>query len=204
MRRVFLAVATLFTIAEAGGCTLVQPKEMSVDWVAYKTLAKVGVGGKFTSVEYTPNALEGKNFRELLVGSKISIDVTHIDTGNKERDTTLVKYFFGKLSSDKIEATIKSIEADPRVKGKPRTGDITAMISLNGKSLIIPMKYHYSDSKFDAKGVIDLTDFDALPALASINKSCYDLHKGKTWRDVTIGFHTTIEATLCDSNLSKK
>jgi len=204
MRRLFLAVATLFTMAEAGGCLLVQPKEMSVDWVAYKTLAKAGVGGKFTSIEYTPNALEGKNFRELLVGSRVSIDVTHIDTGNKERDDTLVKYFFGKLSNSKIEATIKSIEADPRVKGKPRTGDITASIQFNSKSLIIPMRYHYDDGKFDAKGVIDLADFDALPALASINKSCYELHKGKTWRDVTIGFHTTIEATLCDSNLSKK
>ncbi len=204
MKRSLLAIATLYTMAEAGGCLLVQPSHMGVGWVAYKTLAKVGVSGKFTSVKYTPHALEGKNFRELLVGSKVSIDVAQIDTGNKERDATLVKYFFGKLSNEKIEATIKSIVADPRVKDKPRTGEIETTISFNGKSLIIPMKYHYNDSKFDAKGTIDLADFDALPALTSINKSCYELHKGKTWSDVTIGFHTEIEATLCDSNLSKK
>jgi len=204
MKKVLLTIATLFTLSEAGGCLLVQPNQMGVDWMAYKTLAKIGVGGKFTAIEYIPHALEGKNFRELLVGSKVSIDLTHIDTGNKERDATLVKYFFGQLFSDKIDATIKSIKADPRVKGKPRTGDIDTKITLNGKSLLIPMKYHYQDGKFDAKGSIDLKDFDALNALATINKSCYDLHKGKTWSDVTIGFHTTIKATLCDVNLSKK
>ena len=80
MKKTVLALAVLYTLGNAGGCLLTQPKEMNVDWKAYKTLGKIGVGGKFTAVNYTPAALEGKNFRELLVGSKVSIDSSKIDT----------------------------------------------------------------------------------------------------------------------------
>ncbi|MEA3454977.1 MAG: YceI family protein [Campylobacterota bacterium] len=203
MRRVIMAFALLYTMGNAGGCILTQPKEISVDWKAYKTLGKIGVGGEFTSVNYTPAALEGKNFRELLVGSKVAIDTAKIDTGNPERDQTLVTFFFNKISGEKIDATINEIKADERIKGKPRTGTLSVMITMNKKSLIIPMKYHYEKELFKAEGTIDLGDFDALPALASINKSCYDLHSGKTWQDVAIGFNTTIKAELCNVEIKK-
>lgn len=198
-----MAFALLYTMGNAGGCILTQPKEISVDWKAYKTLGKIGVGGEFTSVNYTPAALEGKNFRELLVGSKVAIDTAKIDTGNPERDQTLVTFFFNKISGEKIDATINEIKADERIKGKPRTGTLSVMITMNKKSLIIPMKYHYEKELFKAEGTIDLGDFDALPALASINKSCYDLHSGKTWQDVAIGFNTTIKAELCNVEIKK-
>ncbi len=203
MKKIALALAVLYTIGNAGGCLLTQPKALNVDWEAYKTLGKIGVAGKFTSVDYTPVAMEGKNFKELFVGSKVTIDTSKIDTGNPERDETLVKFFFHKMSPGTIQGEIKSIEADARIKGKPRTGTITVMMTMNSKSLLIPMKYHYDKEDFTASGTIDLADFDALPALASINKSCYDLHSGKTWRDVTINFSTTVTAALCDINISK-
>lgn len=175
-----------------------------MNWKAYKTLGKIGVGGKFTSVKYKPAALEGKNFKELFVGSTVTIDTSKIDTGNSGRDNKLVQFFFNKMSQGKIEGKIQSIKADPYTKGEPRTGIVTVVINMNDKSLPIPMKYHYEKENFTASGTIDLGDFDALPALASINKSCYDLHKGKTWRDVTIGFSTTVAASLCDSNVTKE
>ncbi len=65
------------------------------------------------------------------------------------------------------------------------------------------MTYIYTKGHFQATGTIDLFDFAASDALASINKSCYDLHSGKTWSDVTIGFSTTIEATLCNVEIKK-
>ncbi|MEA3418285.1 MAG: YceI family protein [Campylobacterota bacterium] len=203
MKKILLALIVLYTIGNAGGCLLTQPKEMNVDWKSYKTLGKIGVGGKFTAVNYTPVALEGKNFRELLVGSKVSIDTSKIDTGNPERDKTLVTFFFNKMTGGKIDAVIKDIKADERIKGKPRTGTVSVMITMNEKSLVIPMKYHYDKEHFKAEGTIDLADFDALPALASINKSCYDLHSGKTWRDVSISFSTTIKAELCNVEIKK-
>ena len=205
MKKVLLSLLTLFSISHAAtGCVLVQPSDMNVTWKAYKTLGKIGVGGQFTSVKYTPAALEGKNFKELFVGSKISIDVSKIDTGNPDRDETLVKDFFSVLKGKTIEGEITSIKkTDKHVKGKPRTGNIDVEITMNKKTLTIPMTYIYTKGHFQATGTIDLFDFAASDALASINKSCYDLHSGKTWSDVTIGFSTTIEATLCNVEIKK-
>jgi polyisoprenoid-binding protein YceI len=195
---------TYATQPAATGCVLVQPANMNVSWKAYKTLGKLGVGGTFTAVKYTPAALEGKNFRELFVGSKVSIDISKIDTGNPGRDETLVKDFFSVLKGKTIEGEITDIKkTDKHVKGKPRTGSIDVKITMNEKTLTIPMKYVYAEGKFDAVGTIDLLDFAASNALSSINKSCFDLHKGKTWSDVSIGFSTTIEATLCNVKIKK-
>jgi polyisoprenoid-binding protein YceI len=203
MKKILLAFSILYSMGYANGCLPTQPKEIDISWRAYKTLGKIGVEGKFTSVHYTPAALEGKNFKSLFVGSKVTIDTGKIDTGKPDRDVKLVQFFFNRMSDGTIKGTIQSIKADPRIKGKPRTGIVTVMITMNGKSLPIPMKYLYEKEDFDAEGTIDLSDFNALPALSSINKSCYELHKGKTWRDVTINFHTTVTASLCESNISK-
>jgi len=204
MKKILLALATLYTMGNAGGCVLTQTNQLNVSWKAYKTLGKIGVGGKFTDVSYSPNKLEGKNFRELLVGSKVSIDVRKIDTKNPARDETLVKFFFGKLVDSQIEGTITDIKAFKKVKGKPRRGVVNISLTFNKKTLSIPMRYIYKDNKFKARGAIDLADFNASTALASINKSCFKLHKGKTWSDVTIGFSTVIKASLCDVKLEKK
>jgi polyisoprenoid-binding protein YceI len=203
MKKLLLACATLYTLSYGGGCLLTQPKEITVGWEAYKTLGKIGVNGTFTSVDYRPASLEGKNFKELFVGATVSIDTSKLDTGNPDRDLKLVQFFFKKMTSEAIMGKIESIVADPRKKGEARTGTLTVAITMNGKTLPIPMRYRYDKGAFDAVGTIDLGDFAALPALSSINKSCYELHKGKTWRDVTISFHTTVNATLCDSGLGK-
>ena len=209
MNKILLSLATLLTMSyatepAATGCVLVQPNTMNVNWKAYKTLGKIGVGGKFTSVTYTPHALEGKNFKELFVGSKVSIDLSKIDTGNPGRDETLVKDFFSVMKGKTIEGEIVDIKkTDKHEKGKPRTGVVSVKLTMNEKTLTIPMKYIYTDGKFDASGTIDLLDFTAGDALASINKSCYDLHKGKTWSDVSIAFSTTVKATLCNVKIKE-
>jgi len=203
MKKIILSLFTLFTFSHAGGCVLVQSTDMNVSWKAYKTLAKVGVSGMFTSVKYVPVAKEGKNFRELLVGSRVSIDMTQIDTGNPTRDKTLVKMFFKQLKSTTLEGKILSIKADKHVKGKPYSGILDVALNLNAKKITIPMKYRYEKEHFVAEGTLDLFDFAAQDALSSINKSCYDLHKGKTWNDVHIEFATNIKATLCKVDLKK-
>jgi len=195
MKKIVLALATLYTLGQTNGAVLSQEKSIIVDWKAYKTLGKIGVGGKFTDVTYTPTALEGSNLESLLVGSKVVINTSKIDTGNPARDETLVKFFFEQMSDKSINATIKEI--------KPKTGTLKVAIEMNKKTLLIPMKYSYANEKFEAKGVIDLFDFQADKALASINKSCFELHSGKTWSDVAIGFTTTIKTSLGDINSTK-
>jgi len=203
MRKTLFSLITLASLLSAdGGCVLVQSNDMNVTWKAYKTFAKLGVGGQFTGVSYTANKKEGKNFKSLLVGSKVSIDVSKIDTKNKGRDKTLVENFFGKLKGKTIDGVVVDIKADEKVNGKSvYHGSIDVNITMNGQTVKIPMRYNYKNEIFTAKGTIDLFDFSANDALKSINKSCFALHKGKTWNDVSIEFSTSIKATLCDTKI---
>ena len=203
MRKTLFSLITLASLLSAdGGCVLVQSNDMNVTWKAYKTFAKLGVGGQFTGVSYTANKKEGKNFKSLLVGSKVSIDVSKIDTKNKGRDKTLVENFFGKLKGKTIDGVVVDIKADEKVNGKSvYHGSIDVNITMNGQTMQIPMRYNYKNEIFTAKGTIDLFDFSANDALKSINKSCFALHKGKTWNDVSIEFSTSIKATLCDTKI---
>ncbi|MCK5854135.1 MAG: YceI family protein [Sulfurovaceae bacterium] len=204
MKKIILSALLLlsFNTAQAGGCLLEQAGDVNVTWKAYKTLSKLGVQGVFTDVKYTPNKKSAANFKELFIGSKISIDVSKIDTKHKARDKTLVAMFFNQLKGGKIEGEIKSIEADKSKNGKRSyTGVLEVSLKMNGRTLLIPMKYQYKKGDFQAIGTIDIFDFDGNDALRSINKSCFDLHKGKTWSDVNIGFRTKIKATLCDTKI---
>ncbi|MEA3434297.1 MAG: YceI family protein [Campylobacterota bacterium] len=204
MKKILLSLGALLSIAHSEGCLLVQDNTMNVKWDAYKTDSRITVHGKFTDVTYTPKALEGKSFKELLVGSKVNMDGIKIDTEIISRDETIVEFFFNKLTTAKIEGIITDIKADERIKGKPRTGIVTVEITFNGKSKAIPMNYNYYKEDFSATGSMNLADFSALDALASIDKSCHDLYKGKIWSDVTIKFNTKIKATLCDVEIKKE
>lgn len=198
MKKIILSLFTLLSISYAsGGCVLVQSGDMNVTWKAYKTLEKEEVKGIFTSVNYVPTAKEGKNFRELLVGSRIQIDTTKIDTDDLQIDDTIVKTCLKKLKATSVKAEIISMKADKRIKGQPYQGELDMNITINEKTLVIPMQYVYEKEIFVVKGSIDLFDFSGKEALASMDKECYDIHKGKTWHDVSIEFTTHIKATLC-------
>jgi hypothetical protein len=132
-----------------------------------------------------------------LVGSSVVIDSSSVNSKHEDRDSKLANFFFGLMSDKNINAKILDIKADKRVKDAPRTGQLNVEIEMNGVKKITPMTYSFSDGIFEAKGSIDLLEFSANEALAGINKACYDLHEGKTWSDVGIGFKTKIEATLC-------
>jgi len=202
----FLSLLLFFTLIlhAKSGCVLEQSGKIDVIWQAYKTPQKTGVKGTFGSVEYTPAHKQGKNFKELFVGSTIRIDTRSPDTGNTLRDERLVDFFFKQLKDTHIEGKILSITSDKHIKGKPRTGKMVISLTLNGKTEQTTLDYHYFNGSFRAQGTIDLVAFAAGKALATINKVCFDLHQGKTWSDVSIGFITTIKATLCHVDTDKR
>lgn len=203
MKKTFFLLVVLFTSIHAtSGCTLKQSDDINITWKAYKTLGKIGVGGQFTDIKYTPNQKIGKNFRELFVGSIVSINMNKINTGDSSRDKTLIDSFFSKMGKT-IEGKIVGIEAEKRVGKEPRRGVIDVDISMNKKTLTIPMAYQYNKGDFIATGTIDLFDFAGSNALSTLNKNCFDLHQGKTWNDVDIEFRTNIKATLCNIKIKK-
>jgi polyisoprenoid-binding protein YceI len=180
------------------GCVLAQKGKVTVDWTAYKTASKIGVSGTFDKVDYKAVAKDGKNFREILVGSSVNIDTSSVNSKNTGRDVKLVKFFFKQMDSNTMNAKITDIKADKKLKDKARTGVVTLDVTMNGVTKSVPMKYSFANGIFSAKGSIDIFDFSASKALLSINKACFDLHKGKTWNDVSIAFTTNIEASLCN------
>lgn len=208
MVKLFLSLVVMFSLsvasgemgAQKGSCILSQDGGVVVSWEAYKTPAKVGVGGIFDKVTYTAVAPKGDNFREILVGSSVVIETASVNSKHEGRDELLAKSFFALMSDAQIKAKIVDIKTDKRMRGKPKTGELSVEISMNGVTKTVPMKYVFDNGDFNAKGSIDLIDFSANAALEGINKACYDLHEGKTWSDVAISFSTKIKFELCNTN----
>jgi hypothetical protein len=178
-------------------CTLTQEGPVTVSWKAYKTPAKLAVGGVFDTFRYTPPRKEGTNFKEILLDAVVTIDEKSVNSKNKGRDAKLVKFFFDQMQGDTIRAKIIDIVATNKKRGAPKTGTILTEITMNGITKKVPMHYSCDQGTLTASGVIDLFDFSASPALKSLNKACFAKHQGKTWNDVNIGFTTHIKA-VCE------
>lgn len=184
--------------SEKTGCVLAQSGDVEVSWIGYKTPKKVGVGGVFDKVVYTPVAKEGENFRSILVGSSVVIDSSSVNSKHADRDAKLAQFFFGMMKDKNINAKIVAIKTEKNVKGSPKTGVVDVEIEMNGVKKVVPMNYNFDNEIFEAKGSIDILDFQANSALKGINEACFDLHEGKTWSEAGIGFKMKILATLCN------
>jgi polyisoprenoid-binding protein YceI len=151
-------------------------KELKVDWKAYKTPLKIGVGGTFDNVDIT--ATDKSSTKAFLQSATLTIHTASINSKNAGRDAKLVHYFFEKQNVKAI--TIKVLSVEKKI--------IKLAVTMNGITKTVPMKLDLEKDEAEAEGYIDLADFKMLPSLQSINKACYDLHQGKTWQDVEIEF----------------
>jgi hypothetical protein len=193
----FVTLVNAELSAPKTGCILSQQGKVVVSWKAYKTPAKLGVGGVFDNVDYKAIKPSGKNFREILIGSSVVIDTNSVNSKNEGRDVKLVNSFFKLLGDGNIKAKIVDMTSNKRVAKEPRTGSITLEVSINGVTKTVPMKYTYDKGLMKGEGVIDILDFSGSKALITLNKACFDKHQGKTWNDVNVGFELEIKAILC-------
>lgn len=113
------------------GCILAQQGEVKVAWEDNNNLS-----GEFKNVIYNPIKVEGPNFRTILVGSKIVL--------NTKPSKTILE--------------IVSITADKRIKGQPRTGDITMKIQNDSKQEF-NMKYSFANNLMEANGNVNFLDY---------------------------------------------
>jgi len=157
----------------------------SVNWMAFKTTARKGVGGHFD----TFNVWLPKNVNspyDALVGTSFDITTSSVNSGNKERDPKLIKFFFEALSSgDVIKGEIKTADGD-KIKGK---GIIK--LQFNGETKKIDYTYQIDGNSVVIKTGINLDEWDGSAAVKSLNTECYELHTGKDgvsklWPDVEI------------------
>lgn len=174
MKEILLSIL-LLTTSTFADCTY-SSKNSKITWNAFKTYEKIGVSGTFDKTVYIPKTAQ--SIDSLLTSSQILIQTASVNSGNAGRDATLLSSFFKVQNAHTIEAKIISAKA----------GKAVVEIFMNNVKKMIPMNYHVENEKVVAKGTIDLGDFAMLPSLNAINKACYDLHAGKTWQDVEIGF----------------
>ncbi|MCK4737426.1 MAG: hypothetical protein KAT10_02625 [Sulfurimonas sp.] len=137
-----LSIVSSVSASQKSGCVLAQKGEVEVK------INNTQVAGK---VKYISVAKEGENFRSILVGSQI---------------------IFNTSDNKNVKLKIIDIKADPRVKGKPRTGLLTLDTKIGTKKKNVSMKYSFSDDLFSVDGMVD---------------------------ELNIKFSTKIEAILCVS-----
>jgi len=173
MKKVLLfLLATTFLYANQCSYSV---KNLDLEWEAYKTPLKLGVKGSFDKISI--DAKERSSKKAFLETARLKIDTTSINSKNSGRDAKLVKFFFDVQNVKEID--IQAITLKNNI--------LTLEITMNGITKQVPMKVEFED-EIEAQGHIDLADFNMLPSLKTINKACYDLHKGKTWQDISIEF----------------
>ena len=190
MKKAVLSLLLALSLSQAD-CTFSQPDNVDVTWKAFKTPLKLGVGGHFTNTDFKAASLKAPMLKTLLVGSTVTIAVASVDSKNKGRDEKLLNDFFKQMAGPDITAKIVALKKGETAKN---SGVLTASVTMNGVTRDVPMTYSFSQGKLAANGVIDLSDFKAQSALKSINTACYELHQGKTWSDIEIGFTMDIKA----------
>lgn len=145
-----------------------------VNWTGFKHGAKVPVSGKFES--FTASGYQpAEEPQEAVVGTAFAIDINSINSEDPARDAKLKEFFFGAMNgTDSITGMVKSVTGND-IKG---TGVV--MIKMNGLEKETPFTYALSDDqKFTMKLSIDILNWEAADALASINKACEEKHTGE-------------------------
>ena len=181
-------------------CTYsIDPHTVHVNWTAFKTTQKVRVAGSFTEVTVTGDLTSSKSLASLLNQLDAEINLTSVDklnTGNAARDKTLFEKFFSLI---KVKPVMKGKLR--KTKGTDEKGDVNLVLSMNHKTLSVPMSYTRDDKgALTIKGAIDVNDFGLSGALANLSKACFDLHKGpdgvsKTWPEVEIQLQANVAKT---------
>ncbi len=177
--KTFILAGLLIVSSAFAECTYYS-ENAKVTWKAFKTYDKIGVGGTFNDAVFSPKS--SKTVEEFLTNSHITIQTATVNSGNAGRDATLVSSFFKVQNIDVITAKITSAK-DSKAQVE---------ITMNGVTKTIPMSYTVQEGKIVGKGVIDLSDFTMLKSLQAINTTCFNLHGGKTWQDVEIGFEIPV------------
>jgi len=163
----------------------------TVNWTAFKTTAKVGVGGTFNQV-MVKGGEKSTKITDVLSNITFTIVTGSIFSKNEERDPKIVNSFFGAM-----EATDLIIGHTKSVEGNNESGTCTFYLTLNNIEKEVTLDYKVNDNKVSLTGEIDLANWNGDDAIASLNKVCEDLHKGedgvsKLWSIVEL----TIEANL--------
>lgn len=153
-----------------------------VSFTAYKTTEKLPVGGKFQKINISKTN-SGTTALEALNGTEFSIPVSSLFTNDPTgtRDPKLLEFFFGALKDTELISGVVIVEGDKS----------SIDVTLNGETQNIQLAHEIDGNKITFTGIMELENWNAMNAVASINKACEILHTGKdgvskTWSEVAV------------------
>ncbi|EAH8210921.1 hypothetical protein ETN91_00050 [Campylobacter coli] len=188
MKKMFYGIAASLILATSLSAVSFNQDSLKVSFEGYKTKDMIGVKGEFKNVEYKFS----KNIKDLasyLKGAKAIIKPSNafMGEGNDIITNNITKVFFPALLGD---TDIKVVFQD-MIAGENK-GVISAKITMDKKSTIVPLTYTIKDNKFEAKGQLDLHTFKngskALKALSDVAAG----HGGISWPLVDISFNADL------------
>jgi polyisoprenoid-binding protein YceI len=155
-------------------------KTSTLKWTAYKTTDKVAVSGKFNSINITESKT-AESVEEAINGVHFSIPVSSIFSGDASRDSKLQEFFFGAMTNTDLITGSFEVQKDKSLVN----------ITMNGVTKSIPLDLKIEGQKVTFTNTIQLKDWNLDSALESLNKACFELHKGadgvsKTWDEAQI------------------
>lgn len=162
------------------------PKDIKLEWTAYKFTTKKAVKGTFTGTHVT-GPTSAKTLADLAMGLKMDIDGATFESGDPGRNVTVRDFFF-KLFNPPFKMSAKVTQFN----GNDSQGNMMIDITMNGVTKTIPFAYTATpDGVLTAKSGIDVMDFKLNSAFASLHDACEEMHTGedgvsKTWPDVDI------------------
>ena len=163
----------------------IDPESVVLNWTAYKTTDKVPVGGEFGKINVEDVALAEK-MEGAIDNVSFSVPVSSLFTNNKDRDWKLINLFFGVMDQTEfITGTFHALEGDSK------EGKGVMDLTMNNKTCDLPYDYTIANDSMFIKTHLNIMEWNGQEAMDSINKACYELHKGadgvsKTWSEVEI------------------
>jgi polyisoprenoid-binding protein YceI len=166
--------------------------DLSVFWTAYKFTEKTGVNGKFKTATVIGDN-EQESVVALLTGLTFEIPIESLDTNDPERDKKIRNHFFGTLTeTTALRGTFRGAEGDNN------SGKATIILNMNNMDKEFSLNYTIDEeNNLRLKGDIDVSLWEAVPAINALNEVCKDLHTGadgvsKLWSEVSLSISVPI------------
>ncbi|HEB7649229.1 TPA: hypothetical protein RZI84_000255 [Campylobacter coli] len=188
MKKMFYGIAVSLILATSLSAVSFNQDSLKVSFEGYKTEDMVGVGGEFKDVKYKFSK-NTSTLASYLKGARAVVNPSSVfmGEGNDIITNNITKVFFPALLGD---TDIKVVFQD--VIAGENKGVISAKITMDKKSTIVPLTYTIKDNKFEAKGQLDLHTFKngskALKALSDVAAG----HGGISWPLVDISFNADL------------
>jgi polyisoprenoid-binding protein YceI len=155
-------------------------------WTGYKTTAKKGVPGSFN--EITVSSEQNEDPAKVIESINFSINTSSVETNDESRNQKISTLFFDVMNTPFIEGKIKALKDDGKAVFEIMMNDIT--IDVDGE-------YTLEGAVFKWSTDVDVSQWNGLMAVESLNEACKDLHTGedgvsKTWSEVNLSLEVEL------------